>query len=91
MIRKTILGLAAVAALTAAASSADAGVKVYFGGPGYGWGYHAPYYGAYYGGYFGGYYGGYNCHKVIVGWKKYWNGHHWKKKPVFKKICNYGY
>jgi hypothetical protein len=80
MIRKTILGLATVVALTAAATGANAGVKVFLGFPGVGYG---PYYG-YNGGYYGGYYG---CHKVVVGWKKYWNGYHWKKHAIVKKVC----
>jgi hypothetical protein len=79
MIRKTILGLATVAALAAAATGANAGVKVYLGFPAAGFGYHAPYYG-----YYGGYYG---CPKVVVGWKKYWNGYHWKNKPIVRRVC----
>jgi hypothetical protein len=87
MIRKTLIGLAAAAALTGiAASSASAGVKIHIGAP-----YFGGYYGAYYGGYYAPYYGGYNCTKVFVGWKKFWNGYHWVKKPIYKKHCFYGY
>ncbi len=82
MIRKTMLGLAAVAALTAAASTANAGVRIYFGGPTFGWGYQTHYYGGYYAPY--SYYG---CPKVFVGYKKFWNGYHWKTRKVFKRIC----
>jgi hypothetical protein len=69
MIRKTILSLAAVAALTAAASSANAGFKVYLG---------TPYYGPSYG-----YCDYYNCAPVYYGYygyNKHWKHYnkHWK-------------
>ncbi len=79
MIRKTMLALAAVAAMTAAGSTANAGVRVYFGAPVFGWGYHTPHYARYYG-----YYG---CPKVFVGYKRYWNGYRWHTRKVFRRIC----
>jgi len=75
MIRKTLIGLAAASVMTvAAASTASAGVKVYFG---------APYFGAYYGGYYG------HCHRVIVGWKTVWNGWRWTQVPRKRRVCGY--
>lgn len=79
MIRKTILGLAAVAALSAtamttASNNANAGVRFVIGVPYYG-GYYSPC--GYYGCapvYYGGYYGYHHRHH----WK-YWKHHkHWK-------------
>ena len=75
MIRKTLIGLAAAVAVTAAAaSSASAGFKVYFGGyaPYYGYNYYAPV-----------------CPKVLVGYKTIWNGYAWIQVPRYKRVCNY--
>ncbi len=84
MIRKSLIGLAAAIAVTAAAaSSASAGVRVVIGAPFLG-GYYGP---AYYG---PGYYGaGYvaPCPKVFVGYRKVWNGHHWIRVPRFRRVC----
>jgi len=75
MIRKTLIGLAVASVVTAAAaSSASAGVKVYFGAP-------------YFGGYYVGHYA--PCHKVVVGWKTVWNGWRWVDVPRKRRICAY--
>lgn len=76
MLRKTVLGLAAAAALAATASTASAGVSIHFGG-----------YGPYWGGYYAPYYGGYHCKKIFYGYKKVWTYYGWVKKPIFKKKC----
>jgi hypothetical protein len=71
MIRKTLLGIAAAAALMgAAATSANAGVVIGIGfggyGGGYGWGHHG--WGGGYG--YGGWTPGYDdCQSVIVGYR----------------------
>ena len=93
MIRKTILGIAAAAALMgAAATSANAGVAIGigFGGYGGGWG---PGWGPGYGyGYGGGYYPAYDaCRSVIVGYrtKKVWrNGMvRFVQMPIWRTRC----
>jgi len=78
MIRKTLIGLAAAAAMTTvAASTASAGFKVVIG---------APFFGGYYGpGYYGPAYA--PCPKVFVGYKKIWNGYYWIKVPRYKHLC----
>ena len=78
MIRKTLISLAAVAAVTTvAASSASAGVRIVIG---------APYFGGYYGpAYYEPAYA--SCPKVFVGYKKIWNGYYWVKVPHFKHLC----
>jgi len=74
MIRKTILGLAAAAAITGAtASTASAGVHVNIG------------FGPYWGGGYNHYYG--HCQKVFWGYKKVWTYYGWVKKPIFKTRC----
>jgi len=79
MIRKTFIGLATAAVVTAAAaSSASAGVRVYLG---------APVFGPYYGGYYGVTYR--HCHKTIVGWKTVWNGWRWVQVPRKRRVCAY--
>ncbi len=75
MIRKTLIGLAAACVVTVAvASSASAGVRVYFGTP-------------YFGGYYNHYYA--PCHKVVVGWKTRWNGWRWVQVPRMRRVCAY--
>lgn len=81
MIRKTILGVAAATALVASASAASAGVHINLGFGGYGY---APVYGGYYGGHYG-------CDRVFVGYKKIWTYYGWVKKPIYRKVCGYGY
>lgn len=75
MIRNTVLGLAAAAALALTASSASA----YGYGYGYG-GHHAKTYGHYYG-----------CKRVFVGYRSVWTYYGYVQKPIYKKICGYGY
>lgn len=74
MIRKTLLGLAAAAAITGAtASTASAGVHINLGfGPAWG-GYHAPYYG--------------HCKRVFWGYQKVWTKWGWKNKAVYRTRC----
>ena len=81
MIRKTLIGLAAAVAVTAAAaSSAWAGVRVVAG---------APLAGGYYGPlYFGSVYAP-GCPKLFSGYKTVWNGHHWIRVPRFKHACSF--
>ncbi|MGE0211676.1 MAG: hypothetical protein AB7S41_08280 [Parvibaculaceae bacterium] len=84
MIRTTLLGLAAAAALLgASATTASAGVTINLG---YGhYGYANPYYGGYQAP--PPYYGGGYCKRVFVGYKRVWNGYGYYKKPIYKKRC----
>lgn len=78
MIRKTILGLAAAAALAASASAASAGVHINLGFGGYGY---APVY-----------HGGYKtCSKVFVGYRNSWTHYGYVQKPIYRRVCGYGY
>jgi len=76
MIRNTLLGLAAAGALALTATSASA-----YGGYGYG-----------YGGYYGKTYGhNYGCKRIFVGYRSVWTYYGYVQKPVYKKVCGYGY
>jgi hypothetical protein len=70
MIRNTILGLAAVAALAMTASAASA----------HGYGYYKPYYKSYN-----------YCPKVFVGYKTVWTYYGYVQKPIYRRVCSYGY
>jgi hypothetical protein len=86
MIRTTMLGLAAAAALAmAAVAPASAGVKFYFGAPAYS-GY-APYYPAPY--YTAPVYRQKVCDYYIVGYKTVYNGYGYVQVPIKKKRCYY--
>ena len=49
-----------------------------------------------------GYYGGYGyapaygsgyapCPRVFAGYRNYWDGYGWVRKPVYRRDCGYGY
>ena len=76
MIRNTILGLAAAAALALTASAASA--------HGYGYnGYNS--YNSYNS------YSSYSCQRIFVGYRSVWTYYGYVQKPIYKKVCGYGY
>ena len=80
MFRKTVIALAAIAALGATATCAMAGGKKFhghFGFKSYGYGFK----------HFKPHYGG--CFKTIVGYKSVWTHYGWAQKPIYG--CSYGY
>ncbi len=85
MNRTLICGLAAAAALTCVATApASAGVRFYFGAPGY---QYAPYYPRpYY--YQPQYRPAYVCRWVVVGYKRVWNGYYYITVPRKRQVCN---
>ena len=74
MFRKTILGFAAAAAVTAIAlggTATTASAGKYFKGHHYHYGFYKPHY----------------CKRIFVGYRKVWTYYGWKLKPWYKKVC----
>lgn len=76
MIRNTILGIAAAAAVTAIALGGNATTAEAHG---------------YKGGYHYGYYKPYHCKRYFAGYRKVWTYYGWRLKPYYKRRCFYGY
>lgn len=82
MFRKTVLALAAVAALGATATTASAGGKKFHGHFGFkhhshGFKHHG--------------FKNYGCHRYIAGYRSVWTYYGWVKKPIYKCSYRYGY
>ncbi|MGE0213575.1 MAG: hypothetical protein AB7S41_17945 [Parvibaculaceae bacterium] len=77
MIRNTVLGLAAAATLALTASAASAG--------GYGYGHGYNHYNSYNS------YSSYSCQRIFVGYRSVWTYYGYVQKPIYKKVCGYGY
>ena len=36
-------------------------------------------------------YSSYSCDKVFVGYRSIWTYYGWVQKPIYRKVCGYGY
>jgi hypothetical protein len=36
-------------------------------------------------------YSSYSCEKVFVGYRSIWTYYGWVQKPIYRKVCGYGY